>query len=47
LPNNLQQLVVDFELLQVVMLLVVLRRLMLLSRDRGGGGRHDGELRFG
>jgi hypothetical protein len=31
LPNNLQQLVVDFELLQVVMLLVVLRRLVLMG----------------
>jgi hypothetical protein len=31
LPNNLQQLVVDFELLQVVMLLVVLRWLVLMG----------------
>jgi hypothetical protein len=52
-----QRLVVDFELLQAVMLLVVLRQLvlmvvvgiwfLLLSRDRGGGGCQGGELRFG
>jgi hypothetical protein len=49
--------VVDLELLQAVMLLMVLRqlvlmvvigiRLLLLPRDRGGGCRHSGELRFG
>jgi hypothetical protein len=47
-----QRLVVDFELLQAVMLLVVLMVvvgiwLLLLPRDRGGGGRQGGELHFG